>query len=175
MKKIKDILIIGLLMFVVSSCGKEEEKYTIPAAPVQFFIYPNSFDNHLMGGGNIGIYLKNQQDKENYDKLVANIKEVKTYIGIRAGLPSYLGYSGLMVVNTTLSDAPYAVFDLCCPHEDMVSIRVVPTNEGTVKCPECGSIYDIFTGVRKSGVTKENLQSYRIVNDDGTRFRIFYP
>jgi nitrite reductase/ring-hydroxylating ferredoxin subunit len=56
---------------------------------------------------------------------------------------------------------------LCCPYEKRRDIRVEPQKDGTVKCPQCGSVYDVFDGngtvgigYVKSGPSEDNLQVY---------------
>lgn len=170
-------LIVYLFIYGFSSCGKEEPKYTIPASSVNFIINTSFLDNHLSSGGNIGIYLRSK-DKSEYDKLITNIKSVKTYQGDgRSGNPR-LGYSGLMIINTgaILGETPYAAFDLCCPNEKRENVRVVPTNDGTAECPHCHSTFDIMLGSGRpiSGVASENLQSYYVSREGQDEFRIYY-
>lgn len=177
---LKYISIISLLSILFLGCGKEESRYTVPVSPVNFTINLRGLDNHLDGGGHIAVYLKSTKDKDTYDNLVGDNGLVKTFMGIRASGSSYLGHSGLLIINTAsvLSDTPFAVFDLCCPHEDLVDVRVVPTKDGsTVKCPKCGAIYNILTGMGRctNGISSENLQSYYIRRENENEYRIYYP
>lgn len=180
MKKLSYILLLTIFTVMFFSCGKEEPKYTIPASPVNFTINTSYLDNNLNNIGNFNAYLK-IKDKANYEKLVADVKGIQVLSGERAGKSSYIGYSGLLVVNTgsTLTPTPYAVFDLCCPYEGMAEIRVVPTNDGTAKCPQCNSVYDIIfgTGIPESGPAvekKTTLQSYYIAPVSQYEYLIYY-
>jgi len=179
MKKLSYILLFTVFALIFAGCGKEEPKYTIPASPVNFTINTSFRDNNLNNIGNFNAYLKTK-DKANYDKLVENVKGIVVLSGERDA-NSYIGYSGLLVVNTgsTLTPTPYAVFDLCCPYEGMADVRVVPTNNGTAKCPQCNSVYDIIfgTGIPESGPAvekKTTLQSYYIAPVSQYEYRIYY-
>lgn len=181
MKLLKYIIVTGLL-FLVTACGDDEPKYSIPAAPVNFLLNINYLDNHLAAGvGNICVYVRTQ-DKAEYDKLVAGVKSVRTFNSERAGVSSMPGYSGLLVINTgsTLATpTPYAAFDLCCPHEQMQNIRVLPTDDGIARCPECKSTFDILngSGIALSGVAKDNkktLQSYYVGRKSESEYLIYY-
>lgn len=177
MKKIKYIVLIVVLVFL--GCENEKPKYTIPASRVNFTINTSYLDNNLNNTGNINVYLRSK-DKANYEKLVANVKGLQVLNGDRAGI-SYIGYSGLLVINTgsTLTPTPFAIFDLCCPVEGLEHVRVLPTNNGIAKCPQCNSTYDIIfgTGIPKSGPALEkrsSLQSYYIAPRGQNEFRIYY-
>lgn len=179
MKIVRYIFIIGLISLFVSACSKDEPRYSIPARPVAFKINTNTTDSHLANTGNIGIYIY-AKDKANYDNLLSGVKGVKTYSAPRLS-GEYIGFSGLMVVNTgsTLTPSPFAVFDLCCPNEDIENIRVVPTNDGIARCPQCKSTYDIIFGTGRplSGPALEKrdfLQTYYITPVSQYEFRIFY-
>ena len=169
------VVVIAALLF--TACGKEEEKYKIPSAPVSFSIDLGYLDNHLDTGGNVGIYLKDSNTKKKYDELVSDVKYVKTYLATRASLTSYAGFSGLLIINIGdgLSDTPFNVFDLCCPYEDQESIRVVPTDNITLVCPSCQSVYNLYSGARISGITSQSLQSYYIKKTGNTSFLVYYP
>lgn len=179
MKKIKSIFIISLTTLLFLACGKEEPRYSVPAAPVNFTINTNFLDDYLANTGNIGIYIRSK-DKASYDDLVAGVKGVKTFSGDRAGI-SLIGFSGLLVINTgsSLTSTPFAAFDLCCPVEGLEQIRIVPTSEGTAECPQCKSIFTILNGTGKaiSGRAAENnknLQSYLVESKGDSEYRIFY-
>lgn len=180
MKQLKYIIILGIIL-TVFSCGKDEPKYSIPAAPVNFLLNTTSWDNHLAAGvGNICVYIRTN-DKGEYDKLVAGVKSVKTFNSERAGGSYLVGYSGLLVINTgsTFTPTPYAAFDLCCPNEGIQTIRVLPTDNGVAECPVCKSTFDILngSGMALSGEAKnqkKNLQSYYISQKSGSEFLIFY-
>lgn len=179
MKKFRCIFIVGLISLIALSCSKDEPNYTIPARPVGFKINTNVADSHLANTGNIGVYIY-AKDKSNYDNLLSGVKGVKSYSAPRLS-GEYIGFSGLMIINTgsTLTPTPFAVFDLCCPNEDMENIRVVPTNDGTAKCPQCNSTYEIIFGTGRplSGPALEKrdfLQSYYITATGQSEFRVFY-
>lgn len=175
MKAIKYILTAGVLC-LLSACGKEEPKYTIPAKPVEFKFNTVSVDHNLANIGSINIYIKTA-DKSAYDKQLSGVKGVQTFAAPRLS-NEYIGYSGLLVINTgsTLNPTPFAAFDLCCPYESMEGVRVIPTNDGTAKCPKCGSVYDIIfgTGQVREGVSTKNLQSYYIAPLGSSVYRVYY-
>ena len=60
---------------------------------------------------------------------------------------------------------PY-VYDLCCPVEINYNIRIeFDENNLCLRCPKCGSTYDITTGGPMTGTAKDGryfLQSYNI-------------
>lgn len=60
---------------------------------------------------------------------------------------------------------PY-VYDLCCPVEINSNIRIkFDENNLCLRCPKCGSTYDITTGGPMTGTAKDGryfLQSYNI-------------
>lgn len=178
MKKIRYIIAIVLLS-ILSNCGNEEPKYSIPASPVNFTINTNYLDDNLNTAGNFNAYLR-LKDKANYEKLVTTVKGLEVLSGDRAGSP-YIGYSGLLIINTgaALNSTSFAVFDLCCPNEGQEGIRIIPTNDGTAKCPQCNSTYDIIFGTGRpiSGPAldkKVSLQSYYISDIGQNQYRVFY-
>lgn len=85
-----------------------------------------------------------------------------------AGFPytisSATGYSGLMLV--TNEHATPFVYDLCCPVEINSNIRIEFDDENLcLRCPRCGSTYDISTGGPMTGPAADGryfLQSYII-------------
>lgn len=180
MRIIRNLLILATVLFF-ASCGKDEPRYAIPAAPVNFMINTSFLDNHLAAGvGNICIYIRTS-DKANYDKLISGVRSVQTFNSERAGVSSLPGYSGLLVINTgsSFTSTPYAAFDLCCPNEGMRNIMVVPTDDGIARCPECGSTFDILngSGIALSGEAmdkKKSLQSYYVTRESESEYRIFY-
>jgi len=180
MKLLKYIILTGIF-FLLTTCGKDEPKYSIPAAPVNFLLNTAAWDNHLSAGvGNICIYIRTP-DKAGYDKLITGVKSAKSFNSERGGAYSLPGYSGLLVINTgsTFTPTPYAAFDLCCPNEGIKNIRIIPTDDGTAMCPECKSTFDILngSGMALSGQAKEKkkiLQSYHISQKSESEFLIFY-
>jgi hypothetical protein len=175
MKTIKYIFAAGLIVLLLA-CGKEEPKYTIPAKPVDFKFNTGSVDHNLANIGSISVYIK-AADKNAYDKQLEGVKGVQIFIAPRLS-GEYIGYSGLLIINTgsTLNPTPFAAFDLCCPHEKLENIRVVPANDGTAKCPKCGSVYDIMfgTGQVMEGVSSEKLQTYYVASAGNSVYRVFY-
>ena len=153
MKKIKDILIIGLLMFVISSCGKEEERDIISGYP-NFRIDLNNLDADLRTSGNIKTFTKPRLMNES------------------------VGYSGLIVVSNIIQEngvVSLSAFDLCCPNEKIREIIVVPsTSDGTAICPKCNSVFDLCSGIGnvKSGSSKTGLQRYRVRSESNNT--VFY-
>ena len=79
-------------------------------------------------------------------------------------LSSATGYGGLMLI-TNEHGVPY-VYDLCCPVEINSNIRIeFDENNLCLRCPKCGSTYDITTGGPMTGTAKDGryfLQSYNI-------------
>lgn len=141
MGTIKFILIAGLVL-LLSSCGKEEDKYALPG-------YVNFKVN------------VNLQDAE-----LKNPTSVKLFTQPRLGGES-VGFSGLLVVcgAVPVTSGIYQLYayDLCCRYENKREIKVVPDADGTTaKCPKCGSVYSIFNGVGNviSGPSENNLQRY---------------
>ncbi|NDV79597.1 hypothetical protein [Dysgonomonas sp. 511] len=177
MKRSLKYIIAAAILLV--SCGKEESKHNIPDAPVNFIINPaTGLDTHLNSGGNIGIYIKSK-DKEAYDKLIRGVTVAKSYIAERTA-SSLVGYSGLLVVNIgILGDKPFAAFDLCCPNEARQNIRIVPTNEVSGRCPECGSTFSLLDGTGRplSGPAEKDakfLKPYYVERLNENEYRIFY-
>ena len=58
------------------------------------------------------------------------------------------------------------VYDLCCPVEINPNIRIEFDEDNfCLRCPKCGSTYDISTGGPMTGAAKDGryfLQSYQI-------------
>ena len=134
------ILVIGIFIF---SCGDNDFKYTVPRAPVDFKVQLNGADNALNS-----FWGHKRYDKEgNY------------------GYNQYVGYSGLLVFCYGFDESGFPelnAFDLCCPYEDLVSVRVVANNEGKATCTGCKSVYDLTSGFPDSGPSKERLQMYPV-------------
>lgn len=173
MKRILYVLISWTLMFFIS-CGKEESDYVIPRYPVNFSINLNTSDNHLTGAGNMIFYVDPRETNisEEYRQAINSFSSTRLVFRAMAG--EYLGYSGLVVVNTGNSFIPY---DLCCSYEEQKNIRVIPTKETFhVKCPKCGSVFDLYSGGRAisgSATTKgKRLQHYNIYPTGENKFRI---
>lgn len=176
MKKIVKYIFVVVSLFLFLACEREEPKYTIPARPAYFTINTAFLDNNLANIGSINIYIKSS-DKNAYDVLLNGVKGVQTFEAPRLE-NEYIGYSGLLIINTgsTLSPTPFAAFDLCCPHEGMEKVRVIPTNNGNAKCPKCGSVYDIILGTGQvlEGISTKNLQSYYVAPVGNSAYRVYY-
>lgn len=149
MKRISHIFIIFCILIFFSSCSKEEEKYKIPWAQVNYTINLEGADHELK-----------------------NPTATKTYTASQlAG--RYVGYSGLLVVcglKTYSNGAPILyVYDLCCPNEGMKDIHIIPASDGlTAKCPKCNSEFDIISGIGNvnSGPSEEGLQRYQAIPEN---------
>lgn len=135
---------ISLIILSISflACGSEEADNIIPVSQVAFKVNVNA------------------QDKE-----LTTAMATKTFTQPRlAG--EYTGYSGLLIVCSAnpITGSIYQLYayDLCCPHEKQMQVKVTPNTDGTAKCSKCGSVFDIISGVGnvKSGPSKENLQRY---------------
>jgi uncharacterized Zn-finger protein len=142
MRTIKYTLIAGL-SFLLAACGKEEDRYALPGY-VNFMVNVNIQDTEL--------------------KTPTNFKQ---FTHPRLGGES-VGFSGLLIVCSAVHVSGTSfhhlyVYDLGCRHENRREVRVVPESGGTTaKCPECGSVYNIFNGAGNvvSGPSKNNLQRY---------------
>lgn len=148
MKKATVSFLLGLFM-IISSCSKEEEKYKIPWAQVNYTINLNGADN-----------------------ILNNSTASKTYPTSQlAG--RYVGFAGLLIVCGPYkydNGAPILyVYDLCCPNEGTKDAIVVPSSDGlTAKCNKCNSEYDIISGIGnvKSGPSQESLQRYQAIPEN---------
>lgn len=143
MKKIRYIVIILCLILILPSCGKDESLNTIPAEAVYFEVnLIKSPDKNLRTPGNSETFT---QPRLSTDRI---------------------GYSGLLVICSAvpITSTTYQLYayDLCCPNEKRRDIKVAAQGDGTAKCPQCGSVFEIFNGIGnvKSGPSKDNLQIY---------------
>lgn len=134
-------------LLTLLSCGQEEEKYMIPIEPVNFQINTNYQDKELVTPGNTKIFTAARLSGE------------------------YVGYSGLLVVcGLTPIDGGTSfqlhAYDLCCPNERIRDVKLT-VQDGKAKCPKCGSVYDILSGIGsvESGPSKNGLQRYRVTPD----------
>ncbi|WP_302405682.1 hypothetical protein [Barnesiella intestinihominis] len=149
MKRTGNILILLLITIIATSCdGGDRDR--IPAAAVRVeFANQAMWDQYGVSGSFI------------HRRFILNQK-------IPAGFPytlsSATGYGGLMLI-TNEHGVPY-VYDLCCPVEINSNIRIeFDENNLCLRCPKCGSTYDITTGGPMTGTAKEGryfLQSYNI-------------
>ncbi len=149
MKRTGNILILLLIIIIATSCdGGDRDR--IPAAAVWVeFANQAMWDLYGVSGSFI------------HRRFIRNQK-------IPAGFPytdlSATGYGGLMLI-TNEHGVPY-VYDLCCPVEINSNIRIeFDENNLCLRCPKCGSTYDITTGGPMTGTAKDGryfLQSYNI-------------
>lgn len=144
MRQVKNILIIGVLVFFASACGKEEERNVIPVEQVNFKLNLNSVDAILRTPGNSKEYVNGKYP-------------------VLAG--EYLGYGGLLIVNSFYAtDRPELLaYDLSCPYEALRSVLVKASDDGNAKCSKCGRIYNLM---EKGRVISESsalhLQRYSV-------------
>lgn len=148
MNKVKTLCGI-LLMLLMMGC--ETAQYDrIPAAPVRI-----EFGNAAMWN----IYG------------VSAYPDSRTFIlneGKPKGFPytanSYTGYGGVMLVCDPVN--MIHAYDLSCPVERSSRVRIEFDQEDLVlRCNECGSTYDVTTGVPLSGRALDHkylLQSYAV-------------
>lgn len=132
-----------------------------------------SVDNHRIPAANVMLNFNTIGDWQVYG--VSGAAQIRNFIrqtGEPAGFPysvaEQTGYGGVMLVCDPLGD--YIAYDLACPVEVKPDIRVAydPTADkaGIVKCPKCGSTYDIYShGAPLSGDAlrlKYGLEEYRV-------------
>lgn len=93
-------------------------------------------------------------------------KELVTLLGYKQYTkPRYageqVGFSGVLVVHGYNG---FYAFDLCCPHEATQSVKIIPTDVGTAKCPKCNSVYDTANGIGNpmEGPSQFQLRPYNI-------------
>ncbi|MDR0825291.1 MAG: hypothetical protein LBN74_09375 [Prevotella sp.] len=142
MKNIRYILTIGLIILLVS-CSSDDDWNTIPAEPVHFEInLIKSPDKNLRTPNNVEIFTRQRLSTDR------------------------IGFSGLLVICSavpiTSNIYELYAYDLCCPYEKQRQIIVSNQGDGTAKCPQCGSIFEILngTGRVKSGPSKDMMQKY---------------
>jgi len=139
----KSGVIIALsLLFTFAACVDETDRSTIPFAPVNFTV-------DLLG----------------YDHILNNALSYKVFTEKDRRVDSdRFGFAGLLVVADATGNTLFA-YDLCCPYEDSKSIKVLPGDEGKVKCPSCGSVFATMYGQGNvvSGPASQSLQRYRVI------------
>lgn len=81
----------------------------------------------------------------------------------------YVGLAGVVVVHgitAASSGTVYYAYDLACPHElpELVATEPMQREEGKVRCPRCGTEYDLMlgTGHPERGEGKIPLKAYRV-------------
>lgn len=110
-------------------------------------------DNHRLPPANVNILFNTIGDWQIYG--VSGAGQTRNFIKQEsqpAGYPykagEYTGFGGVMLVCDP--NGEYYAFDLACPVEKNANIRVAYDTEssiaGIVKCPKCGSTYNIFAG-----------------------------
>lgn len=145
-------IILGTLLF--NSCTDESAVHTVPWAEVDFQFDIVNQDAKLNTGG---------------EHLIFDTRRLAT---------DRCGYSGLIVYNTGMMDNGvwmFYAFDRCCPKEKRKDIKVNVQSDGVkVVCPECKTIYDLFSGgLRVDGVGTENLQRYKVqIRSGNGKFRV---
>lgn len=86
------------------------------------------------------------------------------------------GYGGLLLVADVIGDL-YA-FDLACPVDiPKLSRLVIDSEELCVRCPDCGSTYEVFTnpGMPRSGPAAEHrysLRRYHVSSGGAMEYRV---
>lgn len=130
-----------VLLISFSFCTDESPRSTVPFAPVRFQIDLNGLDHTLKNPSSFKIFT--EQDRRSQD--------------------DRFGYSGVFIVSHPTGGVPFA-FDLCCPHEKIRTIKVVPNNDGFATCLSCGSVFETFYGFGtvKEGPSSEPLQRYSV-------------
>lgn len=146
MKKVFVYILFSSLLFLIVGCAKEEDRSSsIPSALVQ-------------------IDIQTQLENE-----FANPYTTKVYN--QAGST---GYGGVLVISNADASYLYA-FDRCCPYEAPEKNIVEKINSLQVKCPKCGTIYNIANGTGRvesgSGPGAEKLKAYSVYKD-GYYYRI---
>ncbi|HIX26595.1 MAG TPA: hypothetical protein H9859_03015 [Candidatus Barnesiella excrementigallinarum] len=149
MKKSVQILLL-LIITITSICCDRGDRDRIPAAAVRVEFASQAMWNQY---GVSGSFIHRRF-----------ILSQKIPTGFPYTLSSATGYGGLMLV-TNEHAVPF-VYDLCCPVEINSNIRIEFDEENLcLRCPKCGSTYDISTGAPMTGAAQEGryfLQSYQI-------------
>ena len=86
-----------------------------------------------------------------------------------------LGLAGLILSRDVYGELH--AFDLACPHEALRDVKV-ELDGVLVKCPKCGSIYDLSYGFgnRLSGPSVYDLKRYEVTPPDGMgSCRVYNP
>lgn len=143
-----------LLLFVLSiiSCNKVD-KSNLPYAYVNFKVDLAYKDRDLLDSLRCKIFTQRRLDGE------------------------FVGFSGILVICgfTSIGTNDYYAYEICCPYEAKKEIMVVPNDDGTATCPECGSVYDIANGngARMTGPSPFDLRRFdvsKVGNDLYIRF-----
>jgi hypothetical protein len=140
-KSIKNILVFLLFFFL--SCEKEEQRQTVPFAPVHFRIDVGGFDHSLKNPLAYKIFTQARVETDR------------------------VGYGGLLIVSSIDGNQIFA-YDLACPVESNRNITITPTKNGTAVCTTCGSEFVTMYGLGtvKSGAARKPLQRYSVQQQD---------
>ncbi|MDR0332753.1 MAG: hypothetical protein LBI15_04755 [Dysgonamonadaceae bacterium] len=151
MCKLSKFAALFLLFLFLISCGKEEQRQTIPFAPVYFRIDLNGLDHSLKNPLSYKVF---------------------TETGRRTPTDR-MGFGGLLIVSSIDGNEIFA-YDLACPFEGRQDIIVTPTNAGEAVCSACGSVFVTMFGfgTAKSDVTSKPLQRYRVQRQSSGVFLI---
>ncbi len=129
-----------LILFCALSCSKTEHSY-FPSYPV---------------------YL--ELDLTFEDKDLNGVMAYKEYIlGKTSGLgkTERTGFGGVLVYHDMFG---YSAYDLACPYETQMNVRVKMDEDGIhVVCPKCGSKYNVYeaSGNRVEGPATRGLKPYQ--------------
>lgn len=140
---------IVILALLITSCERADDD-RIPAAAVHI-----EFGNAAMWS----VYgVSAYPDYKEFIKS-ENKPQGFTYVA-----NSYTGYGGVMLVCTPVNMV--LAYDMACPVERSSKIRIEYDTENLVlRCPHCGSTYDISTGSPLSGSAQQHrylLQQYAV-------------
>ncbi len=144
-----NVIVLLMMLLLATSCERAQYE-RIPMAPVRIEF------------GNAAIW--NVYGVAAYPDHQAFIKSENKPKGFSYVANSATGYGGVMLicdpVNTILA------YDLSCPVERSSRVRIEFDEDSLVlRCPECGSTYDVSTGSPLSGAANANryfLQPYTV-------------
>lgn len=138
--------ILIAMLFLLHSCVEEEHPFSLPYAPVYFEIDLNGVDSDL------------------HDLSYKTFKVGRT-------IRERVGYGGLLVFRN--HEGTVIAYDLSCPYEKARDVRVKPNNQWKAECPECGSLFDMLTGIGnpETGPSELPLQKYNVIPDSRQKGR----
>ena len=147
MRKKTTLCFLFSVLFFLITCGREEQRQTIPFAPVNFRIDLNGQDHALR------------------NPLVYKIFTERRLQTDRVGL------GGLLIVSCPINENKLFAFDLACPCQGRPNVRVTPTGTGRAICKTCGSEFITMHGLGSvySGSARP-LQVYNVVSQGGGVF-----
>ena len=174
----KCIYSLILISLIGISCSSDEERYTLPYAPVNFYIKTEVTDMFLKTTGNMGVYINSAARTEYANQVAANGVKGVLIVNAPRLKEEYIGLGGLLVINTGLAvvgESNYTIYDLACTHEKNGDTRIVPISTMVARCPKCGSEFQILEGTGRvsKGPANEQLQKYSILESERNVFRIF--